>query len=153
MYICTHVATVWGGEDRKSKFDKNETAYLCMTDTIWKDAKSVAATSVPISNLVQMLNEIPSDRKTVALNYAHQPYRKPSVFGSKVMYPPGDMLSRLADGANCAVIGCCTIGTPSSDMIRHCSVLKSRLEAHVDAYKRSKAERAHLDHGRNTAHI
>ena len=57
VYFCTHVVTVWGGEGKKSKHP-NETAYLCMRDTEWRDAKKVAASSISLSEFVEIMNGI-----------------------------------------------------------------------------------------------
>jgi hypothetical protein len=39
------------------------------------------------------------------------------VFGSKILYPPPDLLSRLAELSKCAVIGSSTIGTPTAGYV------------------------------------
>ena len=72
IYLCTHVVTVWGGENKRTKFDRKETGYFCMADTAWKDARTVAATSIAVSNFTQLLNDIPCERKAIAIHYAHQ---------------------------------------------------------------------------------
>ena len=90
-----------------------------------------------------MTNGIVCERKTFAFNYAHIPYAKPSVFGSKVMYPPGDFLIRLSNLTKGAVIGCCSHGTVKNELIRHNPILIERsLEIEAEAKILAKNDKA-----------
>lgn len=91
-----------------------------MRDTIWKDPKQLARSSISLNRLALMINRVPCTRKTVILNYAHKRAPKRSIFGNpKYMYPPQDCLFRLANECSCSVIGACTLGMSLNDVIEH----------------------------------
>lgn len=114
VYICTHIITAYKGEKNRS-----ENGYLLMHESKWKSSKDVASTSISISMLGSLLNNILSKEKTVLLNCAHIDKPPSNIFGSKVLYPPSNCFERISDLANCAVIGNCSIGSLVSDVINH----------------------------------
>jgi hypothetical protein len=116
VYICTHVVTAVHGDGKNSK----ETGYFAMHDTDWTNPKSIASTSVSISHLIELLNDILTREKTVILNYAHQKKPPKKLFKAvKLLYPPPDCLTRIADGAVCTVIGSCAIESFITDIVTH----------------------------------
>ena len=116
VYICTQALTVLKGNSTHS----SENCYLAMANTVWTgNPKEIANSAVSLNTLIGMLNKIKCIQKTVFLNVAHQKKVPRSIFSSKATYPPDDMYTRLADGANCAVVGSCTIGTSISTLLQH----------------------------------
>ena len=110
VYIHTHVATVWSGE-KEQVSNQSGMGHFLLHDTVWRDAKKVAATSLSVNQLIHALNGVFCKRKVVILNHAHDAYKSPSVFGSKVLYPPSYYMQDLAAGAKCAVLGSCSVGS------------------------------------------
>lgn len=99
---------------------KKEDTFFCFEDTEWKDPRTVANTSISLTRMMVMINRLPCTRKTIALNYAHVKEKPKSLFGNrKHLYPPPDMLFRLSNGTNSAVLASCTIGMPLSDCVDH----------------------------------
>jgi hypothetical protein len=117
MYLCTHVVTVFNGDKNNSK----ETGYICMKDTLWTKPHMIANTSISLGTLVACLNKLDCKFKTVFLNYAHSPVNanKSTVFSSKILYPPPNFATRLANEANAAVVANCATGASLRDLVNH----------------------------------
>lgn len=99
---------------------KKEDTYFCMEDTVWKDAKGVAASSIALFKLVNMIKRLPCQKRTIALNYAHGKMQKKTFFGnSKLQYPPENFLFRLSESTNSAVMGSCAIGFKLKTVIQN----------------------------------
>jgi hypothetical protein len=131
VYICTHVVTVWG--QRKKTGDARENAFFIAKDSTWGATKATAQTCFPLQDFLEELNEVVAERKVVMLNFAHQHYRSPSLFGSKVLYPPPNILSTISDYLHCAAIGNCSIGTQISELAVRSPHIKQRLKRKLQA--------------------
>jgi hypothetical protein len=115
MYLCSHVVTVYNGDQK----NKSENGYICMKDTLWTKPRMIAKTAISLSTLVTCLSKLDCKFKTVFLNYAHAPLNHRSLFSSKILYPPGNFATRLANEAHCAVVTNCTTGTSLRDLVNH----------------------------------
>ena len=115
VYVSTHVLTI----NSKIKEFKGEDCFLCFRDTIWKNSDQAAQTAMPWSVFAQSLNDILAEKKVVAINMCHNKAPQKSIFKSRYLYPPPNCLPRLADMANCAVIGSCSFGCQISTMETH----------------------------------
>lgn len=123
LYLCTHVMTVVKGEP---KTNPKETAYFATKETVWGKPEEIASSSMSLTALCKQLQKLPCKRKTVILNYAHMQPPKKTVFASvRSVYPPSDVLSRLADNADCAVIASCVTGATMSETLSHMPSLAS----------------------------
>jgi hypothetical protein len=125
---------------------KKEDTFFFFEDTQWKDPRSVANSSISLTKLMVMINRLSCLRKTIALNYAHVKEKPKSLFGNrKHLYPPPDMLFRLANGTNAAVMAACTSGMLLSDCVAHSAeyiaeVARVRNAAIMAALKNNKNE-------------
>ena len=117
VYMCTHVLTVVGGEQKNS----SETAYFATPSTVWKGKpEDVAPSCLSLSDFTKGLSRVKSRKKTAIINYCYQPPPQKSFFAPvKSIYPPANFLARLADQANCAVLACCVSGSSMSDTLSH----------------------------------
>lgn len=114
------VAPSMGGPSSSAAGKKKEDTFFCFEDTQWKDPRTVANTSISLTKIMVMINRLACTKKTIALNYAHVREKPKSLFGNrKHLYPPSDMLYRLANGTNAAVLGSCTIGMSLLECINH----------------------------------
>lgn len=115
VYICTHIMQI----STKDKATKKEDTYLAMSDTRWdKLPENTARSSVSLGDLINFLNRILCERKVVLLNHAlAKPPVKHFFKNKKILYPPVNILNRLSNGANCAVIASCAVGTPMKDLL------------------------------------
>jgi hypothetical protein len=116
VYLATHIVTVIKGEKENPK----EVGYIAFHNSVWGKNTDIAETCISLSSFCGMLNKITCKRKTIIVNYAHQPKPRALLFPStKIQYPPSNFLSSLADGAQCVVIGPCAIGSPSKEYFSH----------------------------------
>lgn len=116
VYMVTHVVTVIKGEKERPK----ERGYFAFHNSVWGKQNEIAESCISLSYFCTLLNRIPCTRKTVILNYAHQPKHRSALFpSSKILYPPEDFASQLADKAKCAVIASCAIGAKAKDYMVH----------------------------------
>lgn len=115
VYLSTHILTIHSNQ----KEFKGEDCFICVKDTVWRDSKQAAQTSMPWSTFAASLNNILAEDKVVAVNLCHNKAPQKSIFKSRYLYPPPDCLTRLADMANCAVIGSCNFGSQISSMHEH----------------------------------
>lgn len=115
VYISTHVLTIHS----KIREFKNDDCFLCFKDTIWKSSDQAAQTAMPWSVFAKSLNDILAEEKVIAINLCHNKAPQKSIFKSRYLYPPPNCLTRLADMANCAVIGSCNMGSQISSMEAH----------------------------------
>ena len=140
LYICTHVITVVGGE----KQNPHETAYLCMNDSIFTKPEDIVKTCVSLTELSILMNKLACKKKTVIMNYAHVPPPEKSFFAPvKVMYPPKDFLSRMANMMDCAVLASCISGCSMSDALKqgpHRMKIGAATEAEKEAEEKEKEE-------------
>ena len=115
VYLCTHIGAAFKGE----KDNKKETGYILFHDSEWTTPIEVAKTSISLTMFAQLLNSILATEKTIIVNCAH--VEKPSYrfFATKELYPPPNCYSRIADEANCTVIGNCSINEMVSETIWH----------------------------------
>lgn len=141
LYLCTHVLTVVKGEP---KTNPKETAYFATKETVWGKPEEIASSSMSLTALCKQVQKLPCKRKTVILNYAHMQPPKKSVFASvRSVYPPSDVLSRLADTADCAVIASCVTGATMSETLSHMPSLASN-KATKKNNKKASAEGSSL---------
>jgi hypothetical protein len=115
IYLSTHILTIHS----KEKEFKGEDCFICFKDTVWKNSTLAAQTSMPWSAFAASLNSILAEEKVVTVNFCHNKAPQKSIFKSRYLYPPPDCLTRLADMANCAVIGSCNFGSQISSMQAH----------------------------------
>ena len=116
VYFCTHVLTIRKGE----KKNKKEEDYIAFKNTVWGKPVEIAESSVSLGMLTAALNKIKCRQKTIIMNYAHLRKPKAVMFpNARINYPSPNLLSRLAVRANCAVIGCCAVGTPAKDYMKY----------------------------------
>jgi len=138
LYICTHVLTVVKGEP---KTNPGETAYFATKETVWGTPEEIASSSVSLSALCKKLSSLPCRRKTVIINYAHAPEPKKTLFAAnRMVYPPSDLLTRLADKANCAVIASCVAGVSMTDALQHTASLATNKPTVKDKAAKEKAK-------------
>ena len=138
LYICTHVLTVVKGEP---KTNPGETAYFATKETVWGTPEEIASSSVSLSALCKKLSSLPCRRKTVIINYAHVPEPKKTLFAAnRMVYPPSDLLTRLADKANCAVIASCVAGVSMTDALQHTASLATNKPTAKDKAAKEKAK-------------
>ena len=116
VYMATHVVTVTKGEKENPK----EIGYFAFNNSVWGKNAEIAESCISISAFCGMLNKVMCKRKTIILNYAHQPSPKAVLFpSSKILYPPNILLKAIADGAKCVVIGACAIGSKAREYLTH----------------------------------
>jgi len=117
IYLATHVLTVVKGEKKENP---KEVCYLAFHNSVWGKPAEIAESCVSLSTFTTLLNKIHCDRKTIIVNYAHQPKPKTVLFpSSKTLYPPSDFLTKLAETAKSVVIGSCSIGAKAKDFVVH----------------------------------
>lgn len=127
VYMATHVVTVIKGEKEHPK----EKGYFAFHNSVWGKQNEIAESCISLSYFCTLLNRIQCTRKTVILNYAHQPKHRTALFpSSKILYPPEDFASQLADKAKCAVITSCAIGTRAKDYLVHSEFHIENIEEH-----------------------
>lgn len=117
IYLATHVVTVIKGEKKENP---KEVCYFAFHNSVWGKPAEIAESCVSLSSFTALLNKIHCPRKTVIVNYAHQPKPKSVLFpSSKILYPPSNFLSQLAEMGKCVVIGSCAIGTRAKEYLSH----------------------------------
>ena len=117
VYLATHVITVVKGEKKENA---KEVCYFAFHDSVWGKPPEIAESCVSLTAFSALLNKIHCSRKTVIINYAHQPKPRTVLFpSSKTLYPPADFLGRLSELAKCVVIGSCSIGAKAKDYLAH----------------------------------
>ena len=131
LYFCTHVLTVVGGEEK----NKSETSYFAMRDSVFTKPIEIAKSCLSLTDLVKMMKKLPCKRKSAIVNYCHTLSSENSFFAPvKLLYPPSDMLSRLADQAECAVLATCVQGMSMSENLKHGPhIFKSKAATEEDA--------------------
>eukprot|EP00597_Dinobryon_sp_UTEXLB2267_P006584 CAMPEP_0170093198 /NCGR_PEP_ID=MMETSP0019_2-20121128/26341_1 /TAXON_ID=98059 /ORGANISM="Dinobryon sp., Strain UTEXLB2267" /LENGTH=656 /DNA_ID=CAMNT_0010313939 /DNA_START=331 /DNA_END=2302 /DNA_ORIENTATION=- len=98
---------------------KVEDTYFAFQDSMWGKPAETVESCYSLSSFTAALNEIKANKKTILLNCAHLPKPKQFFPGTKTLYPPDDVLFRLANDCDCAVIGSCSIGSKVNDIIKH----------------------------------
>lgn len=117
IYLATHIVTVVKGEKKENP---KEVCYLAFHNSVWGKPAEIAESCVSLTAFTTLLNKIHCNRKTIIVNYAHQPKPKTVLFpSSKTLYPPNDFLSKLAELSKCVVIGSCSIGAKAKDYLVH----------------------------------
>lgn len=116
IYIATHIINIIGAADPEN--DK-ETAYLAFRNSIWGKTKEITESCIGIIEFTGLINGIKAKNKTIVLNYAHAPPPRKALFtSSKQVYPPTNILFRMADLCRCPVIGSCTVGFAIKDYLK-----------------------------------
>jgi len=115
VYMATHMVTVVKGE----KDNKKERGYFAFANSVWGSNEEIAESCISLSSFIGMLNKISCQRKTVLLNYAHQPKPRSFFPSSKMFYPTTNFLSTICEKAHCCVIGCCAIGETAKEYLKH----------------------------------
>lgn len=127
VYMATHVVTVVKGEKEHPK----ERGYFAFHNSVWGKQNEIAESCISLSYFSTLLNRIQCSKKTVILNYAHQPKHRSALFpSSKSLYPPEDFASQLADKAKCVVIASCAIGARAKDYMAHSEFHIENIEEH-----------------------
>lgn len=119
IYMATHIVTA---KDRNNKNKKlrNENCFLTFRNSIWGKSAEIVESSVALMDFAQYVNKVKCKHKTLILNYAHQPAPRKMMGGNaKALYPPSNILQRLAKSCDCAVIGSCAIGFNAKEYASH----------------------------------